>query len=100
MGLFDDLKMATGLGLDPAQAYRRAFEKGVLLGFSKFGEAAEMWIRKQPWSDSRWLRTRSDGAAQPQLATMPASGFAPRVSNVLAGSVAGRSAGSAPTCDA
>jgi|GEM_PF-1974456 len=43
MGLFDDLKMATGLGLEPAEAYRRAFEKGVLLGFSKFGEAAEMF---------------------------------------------------------
>jgi hypothetical protein len=43
MGLFDDLKMATGLGLEPAQAYRRAFEKGVLLGFSKFGEAADMF---------------------------------------------------------
>lgn len=43
MGLFDDLKMATGLGLEPAEAYRRAFDKGVLLGISKFDDAADMF---------------------------------------------------------
>ncbi len=43
MGLFDNLKMATGLGLDPLEAYRRAFEKGVLLGVSRFDEAAVMF---------------------------------------------------------
>ncbi|MEZ4294431.1 MAG: hypothetical protein R3B70_05610 [Polyangiaceae bacterium] len=43
MSLFDHLKMATGLGLEPAEMYRRAFEKGVLLGASHFGEAAEMF---------------------------------------------------------
>lgn len=43
MGLFDDLKMATGLGLEPTEAYRRAFDKGVLLGSSKFNDAADMF---------------------------------------------------------
>jgi hypothetical protein len=43
MGLFDNLKMATGLGLDPQETYRRAFEKGVLLGVSRFDEAATMF---------------------------------------------------------
>ena len=43
MGLFDDLKMATGLGLEPTEAYQRAFEKGVLLGAAKFDDASEMF---------------------------------------------------------
>ena len=44
MSLLDNLKMATGLGLEPAEVYRRAFEKGVLLGPAHFGEAAEMFL--------------------------------------------------------
>lgn len=43
MGLFDDLKMATGMGLEPTEAYRRAFEKGVLLGVDRFDEASDMF---------------------------------------------------------
>lgn len=43
MGIFDNLKMATGLGLEPAEAYQRAFEKGVLLGPARFGDASGMF---------------------------------------------------------
>jgi hypothetical protein len=43
MGILDDLRMSTGLALEPAEAYTRAFEKGVLLGPKHFGEAADLF---------------------------------------------------------
>ena len=43
MGILDDLRMATGLALEPAEAYTRAFEKGVLLGPKHSGEAADLF---------------------------------------------------------
>jgi|HubBroStandDraft_4_1064222.scaffolds.fasta_scaffold03303_6 hypothetical protein len=41
MGLLDKVKNATGLGLNPAESYHRAYEKGVLL--AKYSEASEMF---------------------------------------------------------
>jgi hypothetical protein len=35
--------MSTGLALEPAQAYARALEKGVLLGPTHYATAAEMF---------------------------------------------------------
>lgn len=43
MGLMDSIKKATGLGLTPEQHYDRAYEKGVLLGPDKYGEAAALF---------------------------------------------------------
>jgi hypothetical protein len=43
MGLFDDLRMASGLGLEPAEAYKRAYEKGVLLGPTHFAVAGDLF---------------------------------------------------------
>src|SRR5579871_5238348 len=43
VGLMDQLKKATGIGLDAAEAYDRAYEKGVLLGATKFADAASMF---------------------------------------------------------
>jgi hypothetical protein len=43
MGLMDQLKKATGVGLNAAEHYDRAYEKGVLLGPAKFAEAASMF---------------------------------------------------------
>jgi hypothetical protein len=43
MGLFDNLRMASGLGLEPAEAYKRAYEKGVLLGPTHFGVAGDLF---------------------------------------------------------
>ena len=43
MGLLDKVKSATGLGLNPDEAYHRAYEKGVLLG--KYDVASEMFSK-------------------------------------------------------
>ena len=43
MGLMDSLKKATGLGLSAEESYARAFEKAVLLGPAKFGEAVALF---------------------------------------------------------
>src|SRR5690242_3236998 len=43
MGLLDSLKKATGLGLSHAEHYERAYEKGVLLGQAKYGDAASLF---------------------------------------------------------
>ncbi len=57
MGLFGELKMATGLGLDASQAYQRAFDKGVMLGPAQFPAAADMFqaaAEKIGPSDPAW----------------------------------------------
>lgn len=43
MGIVDSLKKATGVGLKPVEHYDRAYEKGVLLGPSKYGEAISLF---------------------------------------------------------
>jgi hypothetical protein len=43
MGFLDQLRMSSGLALEPAEAYTRAFEKGVLLGPQHFGEASTLF---------------------------------------------------------
>ncbi|MDD9935961.1 MAG: hypothetical protein OXT09_20285 [Myxococcales bacterium] len=43
MGLLDSIKKATGVGLTPEEHYGRAYEKGVLLGPSKFRDAVGMF---------------------------------------------------------
>lgn len=41
--MLDDLRMSSGIALEPLEAYQRAFEKGVLLGPEKFGAAAQLF---------------------------------------------------------
>jgi len=43
MGIFDSLKKATGLGLNAEEHYTRAWEKSVLLGPTKYGEAVALF---------------------------------------------------------
>jgi len=43
MSILDSLKKATGLGLSPDESYTRAYEKAVLLGPSKFGDAVALF---------------------------------------------------------
>lgn len=43
MGFLDQLRMSSGLALEPAEAYTRAFEKGVLLGPQHFGDASDLF---------------------------------------------------------
>lgn len=43
MGLVDNLKKATGLGLTNSEHYQRAYEKGVLLGAAKYGDAVALF---------------------------------------------------------
>lgn len=43
MGLFDSIKKATGIGLSHGEHYQRAFEKGVLLGPTKYAEAVQLF---------------------------------------------------------
>ena len=43
MGILDNLKKATGLGLDAQGAYDRAYEKGVLLGQEHYSDAANLF---------------------------------------------------------
>lgn len=45
MGLMDSLKKATGIGLAVAEHYDRAYEKGVLLGPTKYAEAVGLFDR-------------------------------------------------------
>ena len=47
MGLLDSLKKATGVGLNGSEHYERAWEKGVLLGPAKYGDAAAMFDTAQ-----------------------------------------------------
>jgi hypothetical protein len=44
MGLMDSLKKATGVGLTPQEHYNRAYEKGVLLGEDKYGDAVKLFL--------------------------------------------------------
>lgn len=41
MGFLDQLRMSSGLALEPAEAYTRAFEKGVLLGPQHWSDASD-----------------------------------------------------------
>lgn len=43
MGFFDSIKKATGLGLNAEEHYSRAWEKSVLLGSAKYGEAVALF---------------------------------------------------------
>ena len=43
MGIFDSIKKATGLGLNAEEHYSRAWEKSVLLGPAKYGEAVALF---------------------------------------------------------
>lgn len=70
MGLLDDLKMVTGVGLDPHEAYRRAFEKGVLLGADKFDDASDMFK-----TAAEKLRSVDAGLAQRAAANASIYGF-------------------------
>jgi hypothetical protein len=66
MGLMDSLKKATGLGLTHHQHYDRAFEKGVLLGPSKYDEASSLFeaaARKAAEAGDAQLQTRASANA-------------------------------------
>lgn len=52
MGLLDQLRMSTGLALEPVEAYVRAFEKGVLLGPTHFGVASDLFRAAVPKLES------------------------------------------------
>ena len=43
LGFFDSIKKATGLGLNAEEHYSRAWEKSVLLGATKYGEAVALF---------------------------------------------------------
>jgi hypothetical protein len=43
VGFFDSIKKATGLGLNAGEHYNRAWEKSVLLGPTKYGEAVALF---------------------------------------------------------
>lgn len=43
MGLVDNLRKATGIGLTNSEHYQRAYEKGVLLGPAKYGDAVALF---------------------------------------------------------
>ena len=51
MGLCDNLKKATGLGLDAGGAYNRAYEKAVLLGEDHYSEAVGLFEKAADKAD-------------------------------------------------
>ncbi len=59
MGFFDSIKKATGLGLNAEEHYTRAWEKSVLLGAAKYGEAVALF---------QAAAAKADEAGDPALA--------------------------------
>lgn len=51
MGFFDSIKKATGLGLNAEEHYSRSWEKSVLLGPAKYGEAVALFQRAATKAD-------------------------------------------------
>jgi len=44
MGLLENIKKGTGIGLTHSEHYRRAYDRGVLLGIAKYEEAAALFL--------------------------------------------------------
>jgi hypothetical protein len=78
MGLLDKVKSATGLGLNPAESYHRAYEKGVLLGnyaaaSEMFGKAAEKF--QEAAQSERVHQARANEYLYRMVATKDLSGI-------------------------
>lgn len=75
MGLLDSIKKGTGIGLTHSEHYQRAYERGVLLGPTKYGEAGALFeeaARRAQQANDQFLHLRA--AANAALYGFLASG--------------------------
>lgn len=67
MGLLDSLKKATAIGLTHSEHYTRAYERGVLLGPTKYAEAADLFdeaAQRAGKAGDTLLQTRANANAR------------------------------------